>query len=98
MPNMFRPLAILVLLASSAGLLAVEEKRPATRPADLSAVKSFVYQLQKIDLAAIARTKFDLAVIDYSADGSDDKRFSAEQINSLREAPAGRKIVLSYLS
>jgi cysteinyl-tRNA synthetase len=97
MPVAFRPLVILVLLASGS-LLAAPENPPATRPADPGAVKSFVYQLQKIDPAAIAQTKFDLAVIDYSADGSDDKRFSAAQIKSLRESPARRKIVLSYLS
>ena len=34
----------------------------------------FVYQLQNVNLAAMAKTKFDLAVIDYSADGSDATR------------------------
>jgi cysteinyl-tRNA synthetase len=44
------------------------------------------------------RTKFDLAVIDYSADGTDDTAYSAKQIRHLKNGAGGQKIVLSYLS
>ena len=61
-------------------------------------IHNFVYQLQNIDLKAIAKTQFDLAVIDYSADGSESTRFSKAQIESLQNSPAGAKRVLAYLS
>jgi cysteinyl-tRNA synthetase, unknown class len=61
-------------------------------------VNDFLYQLQNIDLEAIGETAYDLVVIDYSADGSDETAFSADQIAALRDSPGGQKIVLSYLS
>lgn len=61
-------------------------------------VNDFVYQLQNIDLEAIGNTKFDLVVIDYSSDGTEEGRFTAEQINVLKNSPGGPKLVLSYMS
>jgi cysteinyl-tRNA synthetase, unknown class len=61
-------------------------------------VHNFVYQLQNIDLNAIAKTKFDLAVIDYSSDGSESTRFTKRQIESLQTDPPHPKRVLAYLS
>jgi len=58
----------------------------------------FVYQLQRIDLEAIGETKFDLVIMDYSRDGSDERRFTAEEIAALKNSPGGPKIVLSYMS
>jgi len=67
-------------------------------PSGLTAVNDFLYQLQNIDLAAIGNTAYDLVIIDYSADGSDDGAFSATQIRTLQHSPGGNKIVLAYLS
>lgn len=58
-------------------------------------VRSFAYQLQGIDLKAIEKTNFDLIIIDYSRDGTDENRFTKEEIDSLKSSS---KIVLSYLS
>ena len=58
----------------------------------------FVYQLQRMDLEAIGKTKFDLVIMDYSRDGSDEKKFTAEQISALKNSPGGPKTVLSYMS
>jgi cysteinyl-tRNA synthetase len=58
----------------------------------------FVYQLQNVNLAAMAKTKFDLAVIDYSADGSDATAYTPTQIRHLRNGSGGHKTVLAYLS
>jgi cysteinyl-tRNA synthetase len=58
----------------------------------------FVYQLQRINPQAIGETKFDLVIMDYSRDGSDERAFSAEQIAALRDSPGGPKTVLSYVS
>ncbi|MBM4087180.1 MAG: hypothetical protein FJ272_20510, partial [Planctomycetes bacterium] len=80
---------------------------PATVPPDMvirylqptwRTVNDFVYQLQNVDLAAMGQTQFDLAVIDYSQDGSDAMRFTAEQVNALKNSPGGPKLVLAYMS
>lgn len=58
----------------------------------------FVYQLQRIDLEAIGETKFDLVIMDYSRDGSDERKFTADEIAALKSSPGGPKTVLSYMS
>jgi cysteinyl-tRNA synthetase len=65
---------------------------------DLSDIHSFLYQLQELDLHAAAQTGFDLVVMDYSSDGSDEAAYSSEQIALLKSGPGGKKTVLSYLS
>ncbi len=64
----------------------------------LKDVNDFMIQLQNIDLDAIGNTKFDLVIIDYSRDGSEELRFRADEIRSLKVSPGGRKIVISYIS
>jgi len=61
-------------------------------------VNDFVYQLQDIDLNAIGDTKFDLVVIDYSQDGSDEEKFTRDEISELKQSSGGPKLVLSYIS
>ena len=61
-------------------------------------INDFVYQLQDINLAAIGDTKFDLAIIDYSEDGGESGRFSAEEIETLINNAGGSKRVLAYVS
>lgn len=63
-----------------------------------NSVNDFVYQLQNTDLTLIGNTKFDLVIIDYSEDGSDENIFTAEQINSLKNSSGGPKLVLAYMS
>jgi cysteinyl-tRNA synthetase len=58
----------------------------------------FVYQLQRINLEAIGKTKFDLVIMDYSRDGSDARKFTAGEIAALKTSPGGPKTVLSYMS
>lgn len=65
---------------------------------EFAGIHSFAYQLQEINLDAIARTGFDLVIMDYSSDGSQNGEFSKEQISALQNSPTGRKIVLAYLS
>lgn len=61
------------------------------------AVHNWVYWLDGPDLAEIATTPFELAVIDYSADGTASGEFSATQIAALRQGGCDRR-VLAYLS
>ncbi|MFA6027662.1 MAG: MJ1477/TM1410 family putative glycoside hydrolase [Patescibacteria group bacterium] len=58
-------------------------------------VDSWVYQLQDADTEALASTAYDIVVIDYSKDGTDDEAYTYEQIQNLRDSG---KIVLAYLS
>lgn len=64
----------------------------------LSSVNDWVYQLQNINLTALAATRFDLAVIDYSQDGSDAQAFSKKQITALEQSGPRGKNVLAYMS
>lgn len=59
-------------------------------------VSSWVYQLQNMDADEIGSSEFDLAVIDYSADGSDDEAFSSDDINTMRGD--NNKLVIAYMS
>ena len=56
---------------------------------------SWVYQLQEADTEALANTDYDIVVIDYSKDGTDDEAYTHEQIQSLQDSG---KIVLAYFS
>ena len=73
---------------------------PATgAPRRLAGVKSWGYQLVKIDPAVIAKSPYDLVVIDYSRDGSDKAHFRPEEVAAMqRQAGGGRRILLAYLS
>lgn len=62
------------------------------------AVDDFAYQLQNVDLAEIARSRFDLVVMDYSKEGGDDTRFTRDEILALKDAPDGPDFVLAYMS
>lgn len=65
----------------------------------LAAAKSWGYQLQKIDPNALAAAPYDVFVIDYSRDGTDERALTAEEIARLKVKPdGGRRIVLAYLS
>jgi cysteinyl-tRNA synthetase len=61
-------------------------------------VDDFLYQLQEVDLEALADAAYDLVIIDYSADGTESGEFRTTQIAALHASPTGPKIVLAYLS
>lgn len=58
-------------------------------------VDTFLYILQKIDVNAIIESDYDLVIIDYSRDGSDEGSFTSEEILAIRDS---EKIVVSYMS
>jgi cysteinyl-tRNA synthetase, unknown class len=80
--------ALVLALSLGLGSAGVAEGEP----------NDFVYQLQRIDLEATGKTKFDLVIMDYSRDGSDERKFTAAQISALKNSPGGPKTVLSYMS
>lgn len=66
--------------------------------ARLSGVNDWVYVLQFSDTvtpSAMAATSFDLVVMDYSADGSQDTEFLPSDIAAIK---ASGKVVLAYMS
>jgi len=65
---------------------------PPTHP--LAAVNDWCYVLQDPDLTALGASRYDLVVIDYSADGT--QAFDAADVTALR-ASTGGKIVVAYL-
>lgn len=65
---------------------------------DLRRVKSFLYQLQRLDPAAVAAARFDLVVMDYSRDGTEATRYTPQEIAQIRNSPVKPKVVLAYLS
>ena len=66
---------------------------------DLSQVRTWGYQLQQIEPAAIAATPFDLVVVDYSRDGTADFVFNRADVSAMQATPnGGRRLVLAYLS
>ncbi len=91
-------LAGLMLLS---GLVALSDSGSAQQraPSPLSQVKSWGYQLQYLDVAKAAEAPYDVIVIDYSKDGSDDEALTPAELQRLKRKPDGsRRIVLSYLS
>ncbi len=61
-------------------------------------MRHWLYQLQNLDIERAAASKFDLIVTDYSADGTENQRYSAEQVARLKSAPSGPRLVLAYMS
>lgn len=61
-------------------------------------IESFLYVLQNADLDLIGITKFDLIILDYSRDGSEDGRFTKEEIDKLENDSFGDKKAICYMS
>ncbi|OGD72336.1 MAG: hypothetical protein A2Y64_00505 [Candidatus Coatesbacteria bacterium RBG_13_66_14] len=66
---------------------------------DLAEVNDFTYQLQKVDLGELGASAFDLVVMDYSSDGTEEGEWTPDEIEGLRDRGGDQpKIVLAYLS
>lgn len=78
----------------------VPSRAPSANGANpLSAVASWGYQLQRLDLDRAAASPYDLLVVDYSKDGSDEKALRQNELERLRRKPdGGRRLLLAYLS
>jgi len=92
-------LVVLLSLALPTALLAAcQIGIPSAPVPEYPPTRSFLYQLQEIDLEAIAQSCYDLAIIDYSSDGSEQGEFTRNQIATLTDGPAAPKHILAYLS
>jgi cysteinyl-tRNA synthetase len=65
----------------------------------LANVKTWGYQLQRVDPAEIAASPYDLVVIDYSRNGKEAGRFTPSEVKLMQEKPDGsRRLVIAYMS
>lgn len=95
---MATPKASLAAVLTSLPLALGSMSAPAANPA-LSSVGSWVYQLQGARPDVLAASPYDMAVIDYSRDGSGGRAFSRADIAALKvKSDGGQRIVLAYLS
>lgn len=107
-PTMIRfSLTLFILLISSVagfaqvttGGTAGPTVTPGAPRTTLAGVRTWGYNIQKPDAAAIAASPYDLVVIDYSKTGEDEEAFSDVEVQRMRVKPDGsRRIVLAYLS
>ena len=67
--------------------------------AALSSVRSWGYQLQRVDIAQAAKSPLDLLVVDETVDGVRRTASTGDNLARLKRKPTGeRRLVLSYLS
>ena len=65
----------------------------------LAGVKSWAYQLQKANFQQLARSPYDLLVVDSTVNGDHEKPLTPQQVKRLQTRPNGSKrIVLAYVS
>jgi cysteinyl-tRNA synthetase len=90
----------LVVLAAVAGLQVMDGFRDNRLTSDsLQSVRSWGYQLQRLDLASLAASRFGGVVIDYVHLAKGNRPFRPSEIKRLAERPdGGRRIVLAYMS
>lgn len=61
-------------------------------------VQHWLYQLQNLDVGRAAASGFALIVTDYSADGTDARRYTPDQVARMQAGRSDRRLVLAYLS
>ena len=93
-------LALVVLCGAPRAVAQAQPPDAATSPARaLAAAKSWGYQLQKIDPDVLASVPYDVIVIDYSRDGSDERALTPDEVHKLKvKSDGSRRVVLAYLS
>lgn len=83
----------------SGGKTAAKPDAAAASTPRLGDVRSWGYQLQDLDIARAAASPFDLLVVDYTRDGSEETRLTRGEIERLQRKPDGsRRLVLAYAS
>lgn len=64
----------------------------------LHSARTFLIQLQNLDIEAIRRADPDVVVVDYSFDGSEQHELTRKDVERLKERPGRPRIVLAYMS
>jgi cysteinyl-tRNA synthetase len=78
------------------GLGATPAVGAATGRRPWTAIHNWVYWINNSDVSQIGSSAYELAVIDYSADGSDGSAFTAAQIARLRASGCHRRVVAYF--
>jgi cysteinyl-tRNA synthetase, unknown class len=90
---------ILETATPSPGRKAPPISRNAVGTGAFDGVRTWGYQLQKVEMKSVAASPFDLMVVDYSRDGSDEQAFTPGDIARMKTNPGGgRRHVLAYMS
>lgn len=85
--------------AGEGGPAAGDVARQAAGTGLFDGVRTWGYQLQKVNMKEVAASAFDVMVIDYSKDGSDEQAFTPGDIARMKAKPDGsRRQVLAYMS
>jgi cysteinyl-tRNA synthetase len=96
---MLRLLHLALIGLFAAGPCHAQSAGNAASSSRLPKVSSWGYQLQRADPAEIARSPFDLVVIDYSHSADDEGRFTPSDLARMKVKPDGsRRVVLAYMS
>lgn len=84
---------ILILLLT---IIGTNQKKfvQATETSNLT-INTWGYQLQQVKESEISNSPFDLLVIDYSSDGSNESAWSGEELTTMKNTD---KILISYIS
>ncbi len=95
-------LIIIIIIGTSIGILLIlyyliNYKRPEFELAD-EKIDDFAYWIDEIDKKQIKDSKYDLIIIDYSADGSEDEEFSEDDVQYMKSSGDKKKLLLSYIS
>ncbi|HEY0089446.1 MAG TPA: MJ1477/TM1410 family putative glycoside hydrolase [Candidatus Lokiarchaeia archaeon] len=61
-------------------------------------IDDFAYWIQDIDKDEIEDSKYDLIIIDYSADGSELEEFNKDDVKDMKSSGNKEKFLLSYIS
>ena len=90
---------ILHVLTPAAGAQAPPAAGSRATASPIAGARSWGYQLQHGEPDVIAASPYDLVVVDYSRWGTDDGRFSPDDVRRMQMKPDGsRRYVLAYLS
>ena len=95
-------LITVIIIGTSLGALLslyflIAFKRPNFELAD-EKIDDFAYWLDDIDKKQIKDSKYDLIIVDYSADGSEDEEFSEDDVDYMKSSGDKKKLLISYIS
>ncbi len=61
-------------------------------------VDDFAYWINDIDKETVKDSRYDLFIVDYSSDGSEENEFSSEDVEYMKSSGENEKLLLSYIS
>ncbi len=88
-------LPVVLVAAVGSGCRRVKDVNAPAQGSPLAEVASWCYQLQNVNPTEVARAGFDLAVLDYSWEGSEDGLLPADSVEAIRSSGV---ITLAYIS